>query len=179
MLMQRVDIGASPSGPDYLPPQQLLEDILRRTNELVKQQYKLLNEEIFPELSQKGINFIARATWTKEQKVWLEGFFQSQIVPVLTPITLDPSRPFPRLLNKSLNFIVRLDGKDAFGRRRHRAIVQAPRSLPRIIRLPDPCRARSVRANRLERMRQAHCPSAGIMYRQAGHSQGPVARQAG
>ena len=136
-LMQRVDIGASPSGPDYLPPQLLLEDILRRTNELVKQQYRLLNEEIFPELSQKGINFIPRATWTKEQKLWLEGFFQSQIVPVLTPITLDPSRPFPRMLNKSLNFIVRLDGKDAFGRRRHRAIVQAPRSLPRIIRLPD------------------------------------------
>ncbi len=58
------------------------------------------------------------------------------MVPVLTPLTLDPSRPFPRILNKSLNFIVRLNGKDAFGRQRHRAIVQAPRSLPRIIKLP-------------------------------------------
>lgn len=136
-LMQRVDIGAAPSGPDFLPLQQLLDEIRRRTRELVKQQYKLLNEEIFPELSRKRINFIARAKWTPEQQVWLEDFFQSQIVPVLTPLTLDPSRPFPRMLNKSLNFIVRLDGKDAFGRRRHRAIVQAPRSLPRIIRLPD------------------------------------------
>ena len=54
-----------------------------------------------------------------------------------TPLTIDPSRPFPRILNKSLNFVVRLDGKDAFGRRRKRAIVQAPRSLPRIIRLPE------------------------------------------
>jgi polyphosphate kinase len=136
-LMQRVDIGAAPSGPDFLPLQQLLDDIRRRASELVKQQYKLLNDEIFPELSQKGINFIPRSKWNNEQQVWLADYFQSQIVPVLTPLTLDPSRPFPRMLNKSLNFIVRLDGKDAFGRRRHRAIVQAPRSLPRIIRLPD------------------------------------------
>ena len=63
--------------------------------------------------------------------------FRREIVPVLTPLTLDPSRPFPRLLNKSLNFIIRLKGKDAYGRRRHRAVVQAPRSLPRVIKLPD------------------------------------------
>ena len=136
-LMQRVEIGAAPSGPDFLPPQQLLDDIRRRASELVRQQYQLLNDEIFPELSRKGINFVARNKWTDEQQAWLETFFQSQIVPVLTPLTLDPSRPFPRMLNKSLNFIVRLNGKDAFGRRRHRAIVQAPRSLPRIISLPD------------------------------------------
>jgi polyphosphate kinase len=75
--------------------------------------------------------------WNDEQKAWLSDYFDEQVVPVLTPLTFDPSRPFPRILNKSLNFIVRLHGRDAFGRRRHRGMVQAPRSLPRIIELPE------------------------------------------
>ena len=136
-LMQRVDIGAPPSGPDNYPPKQLLDTIRDRTKKLVQEQYELLNKEILPELIRSGIEFAGRDSWTNEQKKWLDDYFHSQIVPVLTPLTLDPSRPFPRMLNKSLNFIVRLDGKDAFGRRRHRAIVQAPRSLPRVIRLPE------------------------------------------
>ena len=115
----------------------LLDEIRRRTGQLVDQQYDLLNREIFPALAGEHIHFPPQADWSEEQQKWLTDFFHSQIVPVLTPITLDPSRPFPRMLNKSLNFIVRLAGKDAFGRRRHRAIVQAPRSLPRIIRLPE------------------------------------------
>ena len=82
-------------------------------------------------------HFIHRSDWSEQQKEWLRDFYANEIVPVLTPMTLDPSRPFPRILNKSLNFIVRLKGKDAFGRRRHRAVVQAPRSLSRIIRLPQ------------------------------------------
>jgi len=136
-LMQLVEIGAAPSGPDNYPPEQLLDTIRDRTRQLVLQQYELLNQEIFPELARCGIVFSGRDSWTEEQQSWLHDYFHSQIVPVLTPLTLDPSRPFPRILNKSLNFIVRLEGKDAFGRRRHRAIVQAPRSLPRVIRLPE------------------------------------------
>jgi polyphosphate kinase len=136
-LMQRVEIGASPSAPDNYPPQQLLDTIRDRARHLVEQQYELLNKEIFPELASHGIDFVPRSKWTEEHRKWLNEYFHSQIVPVLTPLTLDPSRPFPRMLNKSLNFIVRLDGKDAFGRRRHRAIVQAPRTLPRIIQLPE------------------------------------------
>jgi polyphosphate kinase len=136
-LMQRVDIDAPPSGPDDYPPEQLLDTIRERTRTLVRQQYELLNRDIFPELARCGIAFAKRKNWTEDQQEWLDDYFQSQVVPVLTPLTLDPSRPFPRMLNKSLNFIVRLDGKDAFGRRRHRAIVQAPRTLPRVIRLPE------------------------------------------
>lgn len=136
-LMQRVEIGAAPSAPDNYPPGQLLDTIRDLTRQLVAEQYELLNQDILPELARSGIEFAARVSWTEEQRAWLSDFFHSQIVPVLTPLTLDPSRPFPRMLNKSLNFIVRLDGKDAFGRRRHRAIVQAPRSLPRVIRLPE------------------------------------------
>ena len=136
-LKQRLEIGAPAPGPDNLTPQQLLDEVRRRSLELVGQQYELLNEVMFPELAAEQIYFLQRTEWTDEQREWLKTFFVDEVVPVLTPITLDPSRPFPRILNKSLNFIVRLKGKDAYGRQRHRAIVQAPRSLPRVLRLPD------------------------------------------
>lgn len=135
-LKQRLEIGARTAGPDEITPQELLDEIRLRSLSLVRQQYELLNKDILPALAEEQIHFLHRADWSATQKNWLSHYFQDEILPVLTPLTLDPSRPFPRILNKSLNFVVRLDGKDAFGRRRKRAIVQAPRSLPRIIRLP-------------------------------------------
>lgn len=134
---QLAEIGAPAPGTETLTPQQLLEDIRQRVRLLVWQQYEMLNKVIIPEFANEHIHFPQSGDWTPEQREWLREHFRTDIVPVLTPLTLDPSRPFPRLLNKSLNFIIRLKGKDAFGRRRHRAIVQAPRSLPRVIRLPD------------------------------------------
>ena len=136
-MKQRLEIGARSAGPDKISPQALLNEIRHRSLVLVRQQYEMLNKNILPELANEQIHFLHRADWSAAQKKWLSHYYHDEIVPVLTPMTLDPSRPFPRILNKSLNFVVRLDGKDAFGRRRHRAIVQAPRSLPRIIRLPD------------------------------------------
>lgn len=136
-MKQRLEIGARSAGPDKMTPLQLLDEIRHRSLLLVRQQYEMLNKVILPELAKEQIHFLHRADWTSAQKKWLSHYYHDEIVPLLTPLTLDPSRPFPRLLNKSLNFVVRLDGKDAFGRRRHRAIVQAPRSLPRVIRLPD------------------------------------------
>jgi polyphosphate kinase len=136
-MKQRLEIGAPSAGPDKMTPQQLLEEIRHRSLVLVRQQYEMLNDVILPELANEQIRFVQRADWTAAQKKWLNQYYHDEIVPILTPLTLDPSRPFPRILNKSLNFVVRIDGKDAFGRRRKRAIVQAPRSLPRIIRLPD------------------------------------------
>jgi len=136
-LKQRLEIGARAPGPDKMTPQRLLDEIRHRAVNLVRDQYELLNTIILPELIAEQIRFPHRAEWSEARKLWLSHFFRDEIVPVLTPITLDPSRPFPRILNKSLNFIVRLQGKDAFGRQRHRAIVQAPRSLPRIIQLPE------------------------------------------
>ena len=136
-LKQRVEIGARPTGPDEIQPQQLLDQIRQRALILVGEQYQLLNDVLLPRLAEEQIHFIERANWTDEQTAWLADYYNREIVPVLTPLTLDPSRPFPRIMNKSLNFIVRLQGKDAFGRNRHRALVQAPRSLPRLIRLPD------------------------------------------
>ena len=104
---------------------------------LVSEQYRLLNEEIFPALAHEGIEFLAEAQWTQDQREWLQEYFRREMVPVLTPIGLDPSHPFPKVLNKSLNFAVQLEGRDAFGRKSDTAIVQAPRLLPRVIQLPD------------------------------------------
>lgn len=136
-LKQLLEIGAPAPGPENLTPQELLDQIRHRCVSLIDDQYDILNRQLLPQLTNENLLFPRRDAWSKTQYAWLRDFFHDQIVPVLTPLTLDPSRPFPRILNKSLNFIVRLSGKDAFGRSRHRAVVQAPRSLPRIIRLPD------------------------------------------
>jgi len=136
-LKQRMELGAPAQGPEKIPAQQVFDELCPKVADLIGQQYRLLNEVMFPELTKAGVRFVQSEHWNEEQQAWLSEYFDEQVVPVLTPLTFDPSRPFPRILNKSLNFIVRLHGKDAFGRRRHRGMVQAPRSLPRIIRLPD------------------------------------------
>ena len=136
-LKQRMELGAPAQGPDKTPAQDIFEELKVGVAKLVERQYRLLNDEMFPQLADAGLRFLQSDDWSEEQRDWLADYFEKQVEPVLTPLTFDPSRPFPRILNKSLNFIVRLEGKDAFGRRRHRGMVQAPRSLPRIIRLPD------------------------------------------
>ncbi|MDX1562525.1 MAG: polyphosphate kinase 1, partial [Gammaproteobacteria bacterium] len=135
-LMQRIAVSSSPAGPDNLSPAEVLAEISEKTRRLVSDQYSLLNNELIPALKQEDIHFIRRDEWTPEQRDWLADHFEHEIVPVLSPMTLDPTRPIPRILNKSLNFIVSLHGRDAFGRHCNRAIVQAPRSLPRLIQLP-------------------------------------------
>ncbi len=136
-LKQRMEIGAPAQGPDKVPAEDVFRELRVGAVSMVKQQYQLLNDELFPQLADAGVRFIHSKDWSEEQHAWLEDYFDEQVVPILTPLTFDPSRPFPRVLNKSLNFIVRLHGKDAFGRRRHRGMVQAPRSLPRVIQLPN------------------------------------------
>lgn len=136
-LKQRIEIGAPAQGPEKFSAQQIFDALQHEMRSMVRQQYDLLNKDLLPELATAGIRFLGRDEWTSKQRQWLRRYFLEQVVPVLTPLTFDPSRPFHRVLNKSLNFIVRLRGKDAFGRSRHRGMVQAPRSLPRIIRLPE------------------------------------------
>jgi len=135
-LKQREELGSAPPGPDRMTPRETLLAIRHEAGALVEQQYRLLNDDLIPALAEYGVHFIRRDQWSAEQSDWLHAYFHEQVLPVLTPLTLDPSRPFPRILNKSLNFIVALKGKDVFGRRRHRGLVQAPRSLPRLIPLP-------------------------------------------
>jgi polyphosphate kinase len=121
---------------DGLTPKEQLELISVQSRILVEDQYATLNDILLPKLKQENINFIRRAEWTEAQRKWLEVYFNEEILPVLTPVGLDSAHPFPRILNKSLNFIISLTGKDAFGRNSGRAVLQAPRSLPRIIKLP-------------------------------------------
>lgn len=121
---------------DGLTLGQQLEFVGIRAHELVAEQYRILNEELIPLFDQENICFIRRNNWTEKQQKWLANFFEVELMPILTPVGLDSAHPFPRILNKSLNFIISLTGKDAFGRNSGRAILQEPRSLPRIIQLP-------------------------------------------
>lgn len=136
-LKQKVDLGSVQRGPENLAPHEILRLLSERCHELVDEQYQVLNDELLPALEEENIRFIRRTEWTTEQTEWLNSFFLNELLPVLSPIGLDPAHPFPRILNKSLNFIVALKGKDAFGRSSGMAIVQAPRALPRLIQLPE------------------------------------------
>jgi polyphosphate kinase len=136
-LKQRQELGSLGGGPDGMSVPEQLVAIRERALALVKDQYELLNQLVFPALARHGIQFVNGKTFTPQQLTWLADYFAKEVEPVLTPLGLDPARPFPRIQNKSLNFIVRLSGKDAFGRDAELAVVQVPRSLPRIIRLPQ------------------------------------------
>ena len=136
-LKQQEALGATQRGPDNLSPAEQLRRVATVGHELVDEQYRILNNELFPQLDAEGVRFLKRSQWNGEQERWLAEYFHHELLPILTPIGLDPAHPFPRILNKNLTFIVTLEGKDAFGRNSGRAIVQAPRSLPRVVRLPD------------------------------------------
>lgn len=136
-LIQKMKNGDVSSSLDGRKPSELLTEISQVAHRAVEEQYRILNDNILPELAQHDIRYLKRHELTQAQKAWMREYFFEQVMPVLTPISIDPAHPFPRLVNKSLNFIVSLEGKDAFGRDLSLAIVPAPRSLPRVIRLPD------------------------------------------
>jgi len=113
-----------------------LRRVAERAGRMVAHQYQLLHRTLTPALAEQGIVIHLSSTWSDVQRAWAEQVFLDEIEPLLTPIALDPAHPFPRILNKSLNFVIELDGVDAFGRKAGVAIVQAPRALPRVIRVP-------------------------------------------
>ena len=110
--------------------------VAAEAHEIINEQYATFNDEVMPRLQQKGILILNHADRDEAQRRWVSRFFEAQVRPLLVPIGLDPAHPFPQVANKSLNFIVRLSGKDAFGRENTTAIVKVPRVLPRVIRLP-------------------------------------------
>jgi polyphosphate kinase len=123
--------------PDGMSLQHVYDLVVERAHRLVHQQYVMLQDTVFPALESEGIYFHGVESWTDAQTNWARDYFQNELLPVLTPIGLDPAHPFPRVLNKSLNFVVELEGKDAFGRQAMMGIVQAPRALPRLVRMPE------------------------------------------
>ena len=135
-LKAQIDEGADTPGPDGIAPSAVFREVSRQAHQLVAQQYELFNQSLVPLLSKEGVRFLRRGQWNGTQRDWIKDYFFRELMPVLTPIGLDPAHPFPRILNKSLNFAVQLSGKDAFGRKSGMALVQAPRVLPRVIKLP-------------------------------------------
>ena len=110
--------------------------IVKETQTLVSHKYKIFQKDILPRLEREGIHLHFESAWTPSQHRWAKTYFEKELVPLLTPIVLDPAHPFPKVINKSLNFFVTLEGKDDFGRMPKLAVVQAPRSIPRVIQMP-------------------------------------------
>lgn len=135
-LKEQIKIGIKGTGPDGRSPAEVYELVSAQAHALVGEQYRLLNGVLLPALAKQGVAFPRREDWTEPQRAWIRDYFMRELLPVLTPIGLDPAHPFPRVLNKSLNLAVELEGRDSFGRKSRAAIVQAPRALPRLIRLP-------------------------------------------
>lgn len=135
-LKEQIKLGGVAAGADGMTAKQTLNVVREQARQLIERQYQLFDTDIVPALAGQGIRFLRRTQWNEAQQAWIRDFFFREVMPVLTPIGLDPAHPFPRVLNKSLNFAVELQGKDAFGRNSVRAIVQAPRVVPRTILMP-------------------------------------------
>lgn len=138
-LKQQADYGAVQRDADNLSAEEQLEQVAAAAKALVADLYATLNDELLPELKAQKIRLLRSSEWTEAQVNWLKRFFAREVAPIISPVGLDPAHPFPEPANKNLAFIVTLEGRDAFGRDSRRAIVQAPRSLPRVIQLPEDC----------------------------------------
>jgi polyphosphate kinase len=115
-LRQLTELGGGQLAPDGMSIPEQLAAIHDRATQLVADQYRCLNDLLLPALAKAGAPLLERKDWSSAAYQWLEQYFEREVEPVLSPLGLDPSRPFPRIQNKSLNFIVRLEGKDAFNR---------------------------------------------------------------
>ena len=136
-LKSQIDFDHEIIGPDGTSPKKALTQISELAHRQIERQYAILNERVLPELDRHGLRIVRRNQWDHRQKLWVHRYFRNEVAPLMTPIGLDPTHPFPLLVNKSLNFICRLEGTDAFGRDSGLAILPAPRVLPRIVRIPD------------------------------------------
>ncbi|HYW58832.1 MAG TPA: polyphosphate kinase 1 [Polaromonas sp.] len=113
------------------------KELSAATHDIVARQYSLYNDELMPAFEKHGIKIVSHGDRNAAQRAWVKAYFEREVRPLLIPVGLDPSHPFPQVANKSLNFIVRLGGRDAFGRENDIAIVKVPRVLPRLIRMPE------------------------------------------
>lgn len=132
----QIEFGRENTGPDGRTPREVLKELHLRCHDLTGEQYQIWNNVLLPELAKENIHFLTMDRWTEDQRNWAKRYFKNEVAPVSSPLGLDPAHPFPRLVNKSLNFILSLSGKDAFGRESGLAIVPVPRSLPRVIKVP-------------------------------------------
>jgi len=136
-LKERVQLDLGSPHLDGRTPTSLLREISERCHDLIETQYSVLNEDLLPALQSEGIRVLKRDELTAKQIKWVRRYFKRVVMPVLSPIGLDPAHPFPNVQNKGLNLVVHLKGKDAFGRESGMAILPVPRCLPRLIHLPE------------------------------------------
>lgn len=135
-LKARAQSNLATEGVDGITPQLAIERINQIAHDLTELQYNTLNKEVMPALIEHDIAFLAREQWTDPQKKWLKHYFKREILPILTPIRLDPAHPFPLTINKGLAIAV--DLHDPSRDEAHNiAIVPVPRTLPRFIRIPS------------------------------------------
>ena len=125
-----------PSGMTLQEARELFGQLGQEARALMADQYRVLNDQVLPALDSAGVRLVRRTEFTAAEAAWVAKYFEREVRPLLTPIGLDPAHPFPQVVNKSLNFVIQLSGKDAFGRDTGIAIVKAPRVLPRIIKMP-------------------------------------------
>ncbi len=138
-LREQAVYGVGVPGPDGRTARQTLAEVAPRANALVQRQYAIFNDELRPALAAEGIFVRQRHEWTERQQAWATRYFADEVAPILTPTALDPAHPFPNVVNKRLNFIVRLSGRDALGREGQLAVVTVPSVLPRLFSMPaDP-----------------------------------------
>ncbi|RMX21530.1 polyphosphate kinase 1 [Legionella jordanis] len=122
---------------DGLQADEIFSQLSRKVHLLSDELYHIFNKELLPSMKKENIHFLATDEWTEDIHLWAKHYFKNEILPIVSPIALDLAHPFPRLFNKSLNFIISLRGKDAFERNIDYAVIHAPRSLPRLIHLPS------------------------------------------
>ncbi|HTA31391.1 MAG TPA: polyphosphate kinase 1, partial [Candidatus Cybelea sp.] len=135
-LKQQTESSAAERSPDGLTAAESLQAIQRKVRLLVTRQYACWREQLLPALAKNGIGFPGFQELSESDLAWVDNFYRTQARPVLTPLGLDPAHPFPKLLNKSLNTIVQLEIAEGGQRRRRLAVLQVPRLLPRLVKLP-------------------------------------------
>ena len=136
-LKEKIAMSSAKLTIDGLRPEEAYSQISQRVHLLIDELYSIFNKQLLPALRKENIHFLETHQWTEDIHLWAKHYFKNEILPIISPIALDLAHPLPRLLNKSLNFIISLSGKDAFERNINYAVVHAPRSLPRVIHLPS------------------------------------------
>src|SRR6516225_10197469 len=133
-IKQQIESETSDIGPDGLSPTETFDRIQKTVRKLVAQQYALWKNELLPELAKNGIYVREIAEMSAKRTVWANRYFKQEVFPMLTPLAVDASHPFPHLLNRSHNLLVR--AKTRRGGEPLHAIVQVPRVVPRLILMP-------------------------------------------
>jgi polyphosphate kinase len=134
-LMQQAESETAMLSLDGLTPREQLRRVYEEVNALVADQYACWHGEVVPQLAKESVRFRTSGQLDEAERTWVRNYFDTQVLPVLTPLAVDQAHPFPQLGNKTLNVLVHLDHPESPGAEKLMVIVPVPRSLPRIIEI--------------------------------------------